>query len=75
MHRIPGEEDGAIAVAFGHQQVMPSRDDMADFEVAGEPDQILDDRPEVGVRRQQGVQRELRRVPGATMLEPAGSAN
>ena len=59
MHRIAGQEDAAIAVALGHQKMMPPRDHMADLEVAGEADQITDDWPEIGIGRQRGMQGEL----------------
>ncbi len=59
MHRVAGEEDATVPVALGDQQMVTPGNDVADLEVAGEADQVADDRDEIGVGRQRRMQREL----------------
>ena len=50
MHRVAGQEDAAVAIVLGEQEVVVPLDHMRDLEGAGETDQVLDHRPEVGIR-------------------------
>ena len=59
MHGIAGHENAAVTVTLGDQQVMAPRDNVQDLKVAGKADQILNNRNEVGVFRQRGMQGEL----------------
>ena len=72
MDRIAGKKHAAIAVAFGKQQVMAPRNDVADLEDAGEADQIADDRRKIRIRRQRGMQGEFLAV---TLCNHAGKAS
>ena len=60
MHRVAGQEDAAVAIVLGEQQVVMPRHNVRDLEGAGETDQLLDHRPEVGIRRQRCMQGEFR---------------
>ena len=46
----PAKKYAAIAISLRHQQMMAPWNDVADFEVAGEADQVADDGDEIGVR-------------------------